>query len=147
MLETPHMALGVAIAVAIPNPYISIPLALGSHFVLDMVPHWNPHINTEMKMFGKLTNQTLVIIGLDLLVALVLMYFVGKNNLFIYLAGFAAILPDVAEGPYFLFGRRNKYLDKILRFQKSIQARANIFWGLLTQVFVVLASLMWIYSN
>lgn len=146
MLETPHVALGVAIAIAIPNPLISIPLAFASHFVLDMVPHWNPHINTEMKKFGKLTNSTLFIIGIDLFFAFVLTCFVGKTNPYIYLASFASILPDIAEGPYFLFGWRNKYLDVILRFQRSIQASANVFWGLLTQVITIGGALYWIFG-
>lgn len=146
MLETPHVALGIAIAVAIPNPVISIPLALASHFVLDMTPHWNPHLNTEMKTYGRLTNQTLLIIGLDLAAALVLTCLLAGSNLTLYMAALAAILPDIAEGPYFLFGFRNKYLDVILRFQKKIQAGANLFWGLLTQVAVLAGSLYWIYN-
>lgn len=145
MLETPHVALGVAIAVAIPNPLISIPLAFASHFALDMVPHWNPHINTEMKKYGKLTNPTLFIIAVDLALALILTIFTGKTNPYIYLASFMSILPDIAEGPYFLFGWRNKYLDIILRFQRSIQANANIFWGLLTQIIILLACFLWIF--
>lgn len=145
MLETPHVALGVAIAVAIPNPLISVPLAFASHFLLDMVPHWNPHINTEMKKYGRLTNRTLIIIGLDLALALALTIFVGRNNIGVYLASFASILPDVAEGPYFLFGLRSKYLNAILRFQRSIQGNANIFWGLLTQVIVLVACFYWTF--
>ena len=145
MLETPHVALGVAIAVAIPNPLISIPLAFASHFALDMVPHWNPHINTEMKKYGKLSNPTLFIIAVDLALALLLTIFIGKTNPYIYLASFMSILPDIAEGPYFLFGWRNKYLDIILRFQRSIQANANIFWGLLTQIIILVACLLWIF--
>lgn len=141
MLETPHVALGVAIAVAIPNPLISIPLAFASHFVLDMVPHWNPHINTEMKKYGKLTNPTLLIITVDLVLAVILTIFVAKSNPYIYIASFMSILPDIAEGPYFLFGWRNRYLDIVLRFQRSIQANANIFWGLLTQVLIILGAL------
>ena len=144
MLETPHVALGAAIAIAIPNPIISIPLAFASHFLLDMTPHWNPHINTEMKKFGKLTNQTLFIIGLDLASAVLLTIFIGKTDINVYLASFAAILPDLAEGPYFLFGWRNKYLDTVLRLQRSIQASTDIFWGLLTQVIVLAASLYWV---
>lgn len=141
MLETPHVALGLAVAVAIPNPLISIPLVFASHFALDMVPHWNPHINTEMKKYGKLTNPTLFIIAVDLALALILTVFVAKTNPYIYIASFMSILPDIAEGPYFLFGWRNKYLDIILRFQRSIQASANIFWGLLTQILVILGAL------
>ena len=141
MLETPHVALGIAIAVAVPNPLISIPLAFASHFVLDMTPHWNPHLNTEMKKYGKLTNRTLFIIGIDLVFALALTIFFAKANIYIYLAAFFAILPDIAEGPYFLYGWRNKYLDDILRFQISIQANTNMFWGLLTQILVILGAL------
>lgn len=147
MLETPHVALGVAIGVAIPNPLISVPLAFASHFLLDMTPHWNPHLNTEMKKFGKLTNPTLFIIAIDLIFAVILTCFVGKNDLNVYLASFASVLPDIAEGPYFLFGWRNKYLDGILRFQRSIQANANIFWGLTTQAVIIIASLYWIFAN
>ncbi len=145
MLETPHVALGAAIAVAIPNPLISIPLAFLSHFVLDMTPHWNPHLNTETKKYGHLTKQTLFIIGVDLAAALLLTFYLGNRNLNIYMASFAAILPDVVEGPYFLWGWRNKYLDIWMKFQKSIQADANVFWGLLTQVATLIACYLWIY--
>ena len=148
MLETPHAALGIAIAVAVPNPSVAIPLAFASHFILDMVPHWNPHINTEMKKYGKLTNRTFLIIGLDLVATAILTGFVAykalpNSSLFysVLISSFVSILPDIAEGPYFLFGWRNKYLDVILRFQRSIQVNANIFWGLLTQILVILGSL------
>lgn len=152
MLETPHVALGAAIAVAIPNPLISIPLAFASHFLLDMTPHWNPHLNTETKKYGRLTNQTLFIIGIDLASAVVLIAFLAHRALpdsalflNIVLSSFASILPDVVEGPYFIFGWRNKFIDIWMKFQKSIQADANIFWGLLTQVLTMMATLYWIF--
>lgn len=153
MLETPHVALGAAIAVAIPNPLISIPLAFTSHFLLDMTPHWNPHLNTETKKYGGLTNSTLLIIGLDLATALFLTAFISYNAisdsmmfLNILLCSFAAILPDVVEGPYFLFGWRNKYISIWMKFQKAIQADANVFWGLLTQAITLAVTLLWIFK-
>lgn len=153
MLETPHVALGAAIAVAIPNPVISIPLAFASHFLLDMTPHWNPHLNTETKKYGRLTNSTLLIIGFDLacaalLVGTVAYYFRSDNLMFlnIIMASFAAILPDVVEGPYFLWGYKNKFIDIWMKFQKRIQVDANVFWGLITQIIVLAASLFWIFS-
>ncbi|MEK7536564.1 MAG: hypothetical protein AAB559_02165 [Patescibacteria group bacterium] len=141
MLETPHVALGVAIAVAIPNPLISIPLAFASHFALDMTPHWNPHLNTETKKYGYLTNKTLLIIGIDLACAAILTAFVSKGNMNILLVAFVSILPDVVEGPYFLLGWKNELIKKWINFQKSIQSEANLFWGLLTQVLVILGAL------
>lgn len=141
MLETPHVALGIAIAVAVPNPLISIPLAFASHFILDMTPHWNPHLNTETKKYGYLTNKTLLIIGLDLACAVVLTAFASKGNINILLASFASILPDIVEGPYFLLGWKNEFVKKWISFQKSIQSDANIYWGLLTQILVILGAL------
>lgn len=152
MLETPHVALGIAIAIAVPNPIISIPLAFASHFLLDMTPHWNPHLNTETKKFGRLSNQTLLIIGLDLACASILTLFMAKQvlpdlNLFltILLSSFASILPDVVEGPYFLFGWRNKYIDIWMKFQKRIQSDANVFWGILTQLLLLVACYLWVF--
>ena len=45
-----------------------------------------------------------------------------------------------------LFGK-NKYLDIILKFQRSIQANANLFWGLVTQILIIAGSLYWIFAN
>ena len=53
MLETPHVIVGAAIAYKVVNPALALPLALGSHFILDITPHWNPHLSTETKKFGK----------------------------------------------------------------------------------------------
>jgi len=141
MLETPHVAVGIAIATAIPNPLISIPLAFASHFILDMTPHWNPHLNTETKKYGHLTKNTLLIIAIDLVCAMLTTIYFGKNNMFLYLAAFSAILPDLLEAPYFLFGLKNKYLNIWIKLQKSIQADATLFWGLLTQILVLFGSL------
>lgn len=149
MLETPHVALGAAIAVAVPNPLISIPLAIASHFLLDMTPHWNPHLNTEMKKYGKLTNTTLSVIGLDLACAVILtglLYKLGGNNSNILMGAFAGILPDVVEGPYFLFGLKNKYIKIWIDFQKRVQTDANMFWGLLTQIITLGATLYWFFN-
>lgn len=149
MLETPHVALGTAIVISIPNPLISIPLAFASHFLLDMTPHWNPHLNTETKKLGHLSNKTLLIIGIDLASAIILTGLIYKytNNPYVFLGSFASILPDVVEGPYFLWGWKNKYVNLWMKFQKSIQSDANIFWGLLTQVLVIGATFFWIFSN
>ena len=138
MLETPHVALGAVIAKAIPNPLISVPLSFASHFILDMTPHWNPHLNTEIKKYGKLTNITLITIVFDLALSVILTGYLVKSAIpdqnyaiNILLCSVFAILPDVVEGPYFIFGYKNKYLDIWMRFQKKIQVDANLFWGLL----------------
>jgi hypothetical protein len=42
MTATNHALTGVAIAIAVKRPELAIPLAFLSHFLLDMIPHYNP---------------------------------------------------------------------------------------------------------
>lgn len=84
---------------------------------------------------------TLLIIGFDLSLAILLTGFLAYRVLpndrmaaNIMLSSLAAILPDVVEGPYFLFGWKNKFLDIWMKLQKRIQADANLFWGNITQI-------------
>lgn len=40
MLLTAHVATGALLALAVRNPVLVFPVAVGSHLALDMVPHW-----------------------------------------------------------------------------------------------------------
>lgn len=153
MLEIPHVLLGAAIATKVGNPYIAIPLAFLSHFVLDKVPHWNPHINSETKKYGKPSKKSTNIIIVDASIALIWGSLIAEKALpnitlatSILLCCFAAALPDIIEIPYFYFKKRDGYLKKWIPSQKSWQTDTTPFWGLLTQVITVGASLWWIYK-
>src|SRR5260370_40338945 len=113
MLETPHVAVAAAIASKIPNPFISIPLSLISHFALDVTPHWNPHINREIKKFGHPTKQSVTIIRFDSTIALVLGTAIAIHALpnihqflNIMACSLVSVLPDVVEIPYYFFKRK-----------------------------------------
>ncbi len=151
MLETPHVVVGAAIATIIPNPFLAIPLAFLSHFVLDMTPHWNPHISTELKKYGEITQKSKNIIYIDLAISVIVGVFLASRALpdtgqflTIGASGFAGILPDVIEAPYFFLHWKNKFLEKWLKFQKSIQNDVDPVYGLATQVITVLACFWWI---
>jgi len=148
VLETPHALVGAAIAARIPNPIISIPLAFASHFLLDMTPHWNPHINTELKKYGKVTNNSKFIIATDLVLAAVCVVSLAltktDSTFPIMAGGVAAIMPDVVEGPYFFWGWKHKIIKKWLNFQKSIQVDVDLVPGIVTQIAIATAALWWI---
>ena len=153
MLETPHVAFGAAIAIKTGNPWLAIPLAFTSHFLLERVPHWNPHLNTEMKKYGKLTNQTVAVIAIDLISAISLSIFLAKSQLpnvnsfnLVLASSFASILPDLIEGPYFFLGMKNKFLTWWLKSQKALQVDASPFWGLFTQFVTLIASIYWFFN-
>lgn len=154
MLETPHVAVGIALATKIPNPLISIPLAFCSHFILELVPHWNPHLNTEIKKHGSLTKRTINIITLDVAISIALGSFFAYlampdtgQALTILAASLASVLPDVIEGPHFIFGIRSKIIDKWIIFQKAIQNDTNVYFGLLTQGVTILTALWWTLAS
>lgn len=152
MLETPHVLVGAAIAVKIPNPLISIPLAFSSHFILEKVPHWNPHLNTEIKKYKKVAKASTNIVIADVLLSLGSGFFIAtsaasdfSHAVWIILACFASVLPDVIEGPYFFLGLKSKFIKKWIDFQKSIQCDVSLIPGLLTQVITIATSIFWIY--
>ncbi len=151
MLETPHIIVGATIAAKVANPYLSIPLAFGSHFLLDKVPHWNPHLNTEIQKYGKITKRSTQIVIIDVVLSvaslITIAYFSSTDPMrmsVVLLGGFAGVLPDVIEGPYFFFHLKSKFIKKWISFQKSIQTDTSMVPGLITQVVTILASIVWL---
>lgn len=151
MLETPHVVIGAAIATKVGNPLLAIPLAFLSHFVLEKVPHWNPHLNTEKRKFGRPTSvSTMIIVG-DVLLSLGLGGFIASRALpdsymalTILASCFASVLPDVIEAPYFFLNMKTKFItDTWIPFQKSLQNDAAPLLGLTTQVITVILGLFW----
>jgi len=152
VLETPHVIVGAAIATKIANPILSLPLVLGSHFILDKVPHWNPHLNTEKNKYGKVTKGSRKIIVMDIASSIFFGSFIALRAIpdyrkvtLIFLACFLSILPDVIEGPYFFLDWNKKWIKKWIRFQKSIQTDIDIVPGLVIQFITVLAAFWWIF--
>jgi len=150
MLLTPHTFVGVAIATAIPNPFISVPLSLAMHFVGDRVPHWDFYSNTQKE--ERLRGWRPIAVMLDLVIGVAIgltttLYalWVLKNShlaLNIFLCGIASVLPDVLETPY-IFGKSEpKILSYLTSVQRKIQFQAPLPWGIISQILIVTASLI-----
>lgn len=153
VLETPHVIVGAAIATKVVHPALALPLAFGSHFVLEKVPHWNPHLNTETEKYGKPTKQSTKIVILDVAASLVAGFYIASRVLpdtghfvTILAASVAATIPDIVEGPYFFLNMRSKIIKRWILFQKSIQEDTTLVPGLLTQLVTVIAAFYWILT-
>ena len=153
MLETPHVLVGAAIASKITNPLLSIPISFFSHFMLDKVPHWNPHLNSETEKYGKPTKKSTIIAVLDVTMSLIAGSFIAyraypnvSQTINILVCCFMASLPDIVEGPYFFLEFRGKLIKKWIEWHKSIQVDTKFIPGVLTQLTTILASLYWIFS-
>lgn len=153
MLELPHVAVGAAIATKVGNPALAIPLAFASHFVLDQIPHWNPHFYTETQKYGKPRKQSTIIAVTDLALAAGLTLILTAAALpniskaaVILVACFVSVLPDLIKSPYFFLKTRSKLMTKYVHFERSLQADTSFAIGMTIQAIVVLTSLFWITS-
>jgi hypothetical protein len=151
MLETPHVAVGVAIATKFPNPWIAIPLAFASHFVLDRVPHWNPHLYTETKKTGKPSKKSTTIALIDIGMALILgsafAYAALPDRgmaLLILACSLFSVLSDAVKYPYYYLKIRSKFMVAWVNFERSLQVDTKgVFLGIFTQVVIIIASVWW----
>lgn len=154
MLETPHVAVGVAIASKIPNPWIAIPLSFASHFVLDKIPHWNPHLYTETKKTGKplakSTNFAIADISLAFITGSYFAYRALPNlntAILILACSLASVTSDVIKYPFYYFHLRQKWLVSWVDFERSLQVDTkSVFWGVINQLLIIGASIWWILA-
>jgi len=147
------MIIGATIATKIGNPLLAFPLAFLSNFLLDLIPHWNPHLNTEMKKFGHVTRKTTIICLLDgsasLIVGtlLALRFWPDIERVAIVLGAiFLAVIADLSEAPYFFLGAKGKYFEKIVAFQKRLQFNVPVIPGLAVQVVFLVACFWLLFS-
>lgn len=154
MLETPHVAVGVAIASKFPNPWVAIPLALASHIVLDKIPHWNPHLYTETKKFGSPTRKSTTFAFVDIGSAFILGSTFAymalpdyKMSLLILACSLSSVLFDVIKYPYYYFmSFRPKWLVWWVKTERAMQVDTTPFWGFLTQALIILSAIWWILN-
>jgi len=145
MLAAPHLITGAAIAIKLGS--FSLPtalLAILSHVILDAIPH-----RDEIDERGLLSTRQIIVSSIDVLAGMALVYFVFKDNL--ALAGFGAfwgLFPDFINQSKIIFPqvKQNK-IWQIFRYYHNIiqKIKPNWFWGLLTQIVVIVLILIWVY--
>lgn len=150
MLETPHVIVGAVIAAKVVHPALAIPLAMGSHFILDIAPHWNPHLHKETEEFGQPTKKSVIIVIADSTLALLIGSFIAYKALpntalalTILASCLAAVLPDLIEAPYYFLNKKSALIEKWIAWHRSIQAGAKEKFGIITQVLTVVIALWW----
>ena len=148
MLTTPHTLVALVIISRFPN-FTGLALSLLSHFALDFfIPHWNPHLYTEMNKDKKVSKQSVAIILVDGLIAVAFTLYMMAQKLpflnqafLIGLAAFLAVSPDLIEAPYYFLNYKARWMVKYVEFEHKYQSNGVFFWGIVTQVLVVLVAL------
>lgn len=145
MLSIAHGPTGAFIASKIPNPFLSIPLAILAHYLEDRVPHWDVGqglTNGSKKKSHSFTQELLIDFPLSILIVYLIFQYKQPFNLNIWLGWFAGLLPDFIEFPRLFLKKHTSLLDAHHRFHKWFHVSIpNKFWGLLPQIIVLLSIL------
>ncbi len=146
MLSIAHGPTGAFIATKIPNPFISIPLILASHFLEDRIPHWDVGQGlTSQKKSKKSAFLQELFFDFPLSFLIVFVFFqMGKPfDYRPWLGWFLGLLPDFLEFPYLFLQYRSPLMKKFAAFHSWChRSTPNKFWGLLPQLLVLLFILL-----
>lgn len=136
MTATAHALIGASIAAKIGNPFIGIPLAIASHFIADLVPHWDAGTNHRKKTARRLKIEATADVLLGITVTV--LFFWGRvEPVYLFAMVAAAQLPDWLEAPSFMFGIKIPPFSWVDYLGHKIQSRMQLPWGLVTQIVTV----------
>ncbi|OGD94119.1 hypothetical protein A2697_03885 [Candidatus Curtissbacteria bacterium RIFCSPHIGHO2_01_FULL_41_44] len=136
MTATAHALIGASLALKITNPIIGIPAAILSHFVADLVPHWDTGTNHRKKSVLIWRIQA----ALDVILGFLLVFLLFRNKVdpaYLYSMVIASQLPDWLKTPSDMFGIKIPPFSWLEDISHKIQSRMQLPWGLVTQIVVV----------
>lgn len=144
MLNIVHVTTAAAIVTTIPNPWISLPLALVSHLALDTIPHWN--WSPGRSLTGRLAsvNDGLLAIILTFIFALYL-----DRSWIMIAAGALSMLPDVIQAPYHFWHWQPRWLVAFINWERQRQKWPWLkpWMGIATQLAVAALSLWIVFQS
>lgn len=149
MTATAHAIVGTLIAVRFTDPLVSLPLALGTHYLFDLVPHWDSGTNRKEKSEKKFLTEAIIDGSIAVLVSFLIYHYVfGLNDYFyLYLVVLFSLLPDIVTmTTRFILKIKNPLWNWNNRLQSKINQRLNLPWGILTQLIVIGAVYVFLFS-
>ncbi len=136
-----HTVFGALVAVTIKEPALAIPIALGSHFVMDAIPHYGN--DPKAPRGSKFYNMRVLIDGIaSILILVIIVSLKPADPGLIIACALFAVLPDLLW-PLALHIKQKGPLWDFFKFHKHIQreSRSGIFveigWFVLSALFVV----------
>lgn len=136
MLASSHAILGASLAKLVPNPIIGYPLALGCHFLADLIPHWD--FRTRYASRSKL--NTLFVSLTDAALGFWLGWLIFKSTAplnYMLAMMFISQLPDWLEAPYHIFTWNFPPFSSIKKLQSKLHHKLDFPWGLIWQILIV----------
>lgn len=136
MTATAHSIVGGAIAAAVPDPILGISLALLSHPLLDMIPHWDEGWGWRKKDKSRLFMEC----SIDMMAGIIVTFALfggGVHTWYLLACIGAAVSWDVLEAPYLILNWKFQPFELFYKLQHNIQGKAALPWGIVTQIVTV----------
>lgn len=143
MLSLAHTATGAYLATQFPNPLVSIPLILASHYLEDHITHWD--VGTGLSNGSKKIQDAFrhELVDLALSFVFIFLIFQVSHTTINYLAWFGAfvsLIPDFLEAPRNFINWEPKWLKPINKFHSLFHnSTPNIARGLTPQLAILTA--------
>lgn len=142
MTATNHSLFGAVVALAIKEPILVVPIALASHFALDVLPHFGMHTWEERQRHKKMFKAYFVVEGAALLAVFSLFWLLSAPFL-VYVGSFVAMSPDFIWGYRFLVTerlgkKRPLAMNRFNQWHSDIQKHESIIPGLYIEVVIAI---------
>ncbi len=140
MTATAHAIIGTVIASKIGNPALAIPLAVASHIIADLIPHWDSGTNKHKKTNRRFLYESIadVALGWVLSFFLLVFFFPETNLLYAYIIITAAQLPDWLHSFYVYLDWKYPPFIWFYKISKATNKKLDKPWGIILQIWVVL---------
>lgn len=135
MTGTGHAVIGTVIAAKIGNPYLALPIAFISHYAADAFPHWDTGTNAKSKTRAAMWIQSLLDVGISLILPYFLIQFLNPstNLIYLYLLVIIAQLPDWGTAPYYFLKINLPPFTWFYNSQLPFDNRLDQPWGVILQ--------------
>lgn len=136
-----HVVFGSLVGLTIKQPALAAPIALASHFALDMIPHYGEHHVTQLgtKLYHV---RILADIAACFIFGAALLMLRPANPGLVILCAILAVIPDFLW-PIYLAIKPRGFLFEFFKFHKLIQRESplgiiiEVVWFLVTGGLVV----------
>ncbi len=131
MILVTHGFIGGALAKVLftANPYLAFVFGFFSHFLMDMIPHWDYHISTEKKAdplqkefsLGRKNFLSILKIGLDFSAGIILPLLLFSFSWPVVFGALGGIAPDILQFVYW----KTKHPLFLQKFHMWIHAKKH----------------------
>ncbi len=140
MTATGHAVIGTVIAAKIGNPYLAVPIALVSHILADIFPHWDTATNVDKKGKKRVIAETFFDIAIGFFVSYVLLFslFPKTNPLYALFIIFVSQSFDWLTAPYYFFKINIPPFTWAYHLQKKFDNELDKPWGIINQIVILI---------